>query len=51
MHPSSAFSALVESVRPHVVEVSIEAYQADDTWVLSVKIMNGCRIICRRRNT
>ena len=34
MNPSSAFSALVESIRPHVVEVSIEAYQADDTWVL-----------------
>ncbi len=30
----NAFLTLVESIRPHITEVSIEAYQADDAWVL-----------------
>ncbi|MGI2149690.1 rhodanese-like domain-containing protein [Shewanella baltica] len=32
-HPS-AFSALVDAILPNITEVTIEAYQADDSWHL-----------------
>ncbi|MCH1930778.1 rhodanese-like domain-containing protein [Shewanella acanthi] len=34
MQQPNAFLTLVESIRPLVTEISIEAYQSDDAWVL-----------------
>ena len=33
LHPN-AFSALVDAILPNITEVTIEAYQADDSWHL-----------------
>ncbi|NMH66021.1 rhodanese-like domain-containing protein [Shewanella salipaludis] len=34
MQHNSEFFALVQSIQPKITEISIEAYQADDSWTL-----------------